>query len=246
MTEKRPLPGDPLASSPDDEHLATPRATSTAVAVTTVVVGDPGDAHASPPVPADVRHVVVPSPLGELTLVAEGDALVGLYVPDQAHRPADARLGAPGDPHAEPFEQAARELGEYFDGVRETFGIPVRLRGTAFQLAVWSALAALPPGETITYGGIAELVGRRAAGRAVGAAVGRNPVSVVIPCHRVVGADGALTGYAGGMERKVWLLRHEHVLAPDALGDDMGGEETEDDDAGGEDTAPAGAAAQAL
>ncbi|MHB8055173.1 MAG: methylated-DNA--[protein]-cysteine S-methyltransferase [Candidatus Aminicenantales bacterium] len=111
----------------------------------------------------------------------------------------------------------ARQLGEYFAGKRRVFDLPLDLNGTPFQREVWGALQKVPFGETTSYGEIARRIGRPAAVRAVGAANGRNPVSIIVPCHRIVGADGRLTGYGGGLWRKEWLLRHERKYAdPDA------------------------------
>jgi len=157
---------------------------------------------------ADLAVRTVPSPLGSLLLVADGDALAGLYYPD--HRPAP-RLGPTrADPGALPA--AVEQLEQWFAGERTAFDLPLALRGTAFQRTVWHALAAIPPGTTVGYGELAQRVGRPGAARAVGHAVARNPVSIVLPCHRVVGARGALTGYAGGVERKRSLLDHERRL----------------------------------
>lgn len=155
-----------------------------------------------------MRHVTVESPLGPLTLVADGDALVGIYMAGQAHRPADERFGepAPGDAF---LARVADELAEYFAGTRREFTVPLRPAGTDFQRAVWDEIAAIPYGETSTYTELALALGRPTATRAVGAAVGRNPLTVVVPCHRVIGVGGALTGYAGGLDRKRWLLARE-------------------------------------
>jgi O-6-methylguanine DNA methyltransferase len=110
--------------------------------------------------------------------------------------------------------QAASQLREYFEGTREAFDLPLAPRGTAFQLRVWNALARIPHGETRSYGEVAEMVGRASAPRAVGAANGQNPIVIVVPCHRVVGANGTLTGYGGGLHRKTWLLDHEARSLP--------------------------------
>ena len=111
------------------------------------------------------------------------------------------------------LRQAVSQLAEYFAGHRTRFDLPLDLQGgTAFQRAVWTALLGIPAGQTVSYGAISQRIGKPAAVRAVGAAVGRNPVSVVVPCHRVLGGDGALTGYAGGLDRKTALLRLEGVL----------------------------------
>ena len=109
----------------------------------------------------------------------------------------------------EAASEATRQLREYFDGERRSFELPLAARGTDFQRRVWSELKKIPHGRTRSYGEIAEAIGQPTASRAVGAANGRNPISIVVPCHRVIGASGALTGYAGGMDRKRWLLNHE-------------------------------------
>lgn len=106
-------------------------------------------------------------------------------------------------------QRCIAELGQYFGGQRTTFSVPLDTSGTKFQLAVWHALREIPFGQTVSYGSIARGIGRPRAAHAVGGAVGRNPVAIIVPCHRVLGADGALTGYAGGLERKKWLLEHE-------------------------------------
>lgn len=161
-----------------------------------------------------MRHSTVDSPLGPLTLVADGDALVGVYMAGQAHRPADERFGTPAADDDPTLAAAADELAEYFAGTRTEFTLPLHAAGTDFQRAVWAAIATIPYGETATYTELAQQVGRPTATRAVGAAVGRNPLSVVVPCHRVLGAGGSLTGYAGGLERKLSLLALE--AAPEA------------------------------
>lgn len=146
--------------------------------------------------------------LGEVLLTSDGTRLTGLYFEGQKDEPRvrpDWRL----DEHAAPFEQARRQLQEYASGRREEFELPLALRGTDFQRRVWQALLGVPFGRTISYAELARRAGSPSAARAVGAAVGRNPVSVVVPCHRIVGADGSLTGYAGGIDRKRALLAHE-------------------------------------
>jgi methylated-DNA-[protein]-cysteine S-methyltransferase len=151
-------------------------------------------------------HTVVDSPVGPLTLVDEDGALAGLYLHDARHRPLDGAFG----PRADDVLPAARaQLAAYFAGELREFDLPLATTGTPFQQEVWAALRSVPYGRTCTYGELAAAVGRPAAVRAVGAANGRNPLSVVVPCHRVVGAGGALTGYAGGLERKAYLLALE-------------------------------------
>ena len=151
-------------------------------------------------------HVVLPSPIGPLTLVAEHGTLTGLYMDAQAHRPAAGVFGRPGDPGDEPFASAARQLEDYFAGRLTLFDLPLAPAGTEFQRRVWAGLQAIPYGQTWSYGQLAREVGKASASRAVGLANGRNPIAVVIPCHRVVGSDGSLTGYGGGLDRKRYLL----------------------------------------
>ncbi len=161
-------------------------------------------------------HVNVDSPLGPLTLVAEDGKLAGLYMDGQRHAPrspGDSRIGCAGDPAAEPFASAAAQLAAYFAGQLTSFDLPLAPVGTQFQLRVWAGLQAIPYGETISYGQLARHIGSPAASRAVGLANGRNPIALVIPCHRVIGADGSLTGYGGGMDRKRFLLDLERAVA---------------------------------
>ncbi len=152
----------------------------------------------------------MPSPLGEILLVAnaQGDALCGLYLEGQKYFPEDAALWT-ASPRLPLFRDAVAQLGEYFAGRREIFAIPLEPAGTAFQRTVWREIARVPYGGTISYAGLAMRCGRPSAVRAAGAATGRNPITVVIPCHRIVGSGGALTGYAGGLDRKRALLAIE-------------------------------------
>ncbi|GAA3586412.1 methylated-DNA--[protein]-cysteine S-methyltransferase [Amycolatopsis ultiminotia] len=150
-----------------------------------------------------MRHTVFGSPIGLLTAVAHEGALTGLYLEQHRHQPDPATFGERDD---QPFTEVKRQLAEYFAGTRTEFDLPLALRGTPFQQAVWRELTTIPYGETITYRELAEHIGRAGAFRAVGLANGRNPVSIVVPCHRVVGSNGDLTGYAGGVHRKRRLL----------------------------------------
>ncbi|MFD8547751.1 methylated-DNA--[protein]-cysteine S-methyltransferase [Streptomyces sp. NPDC059649] len=160
-----------------------------------------------------VTHCVLDdTPVGPLTLVAAGDALTGLYMTDQRHRPPEETFGTPADPDDPPFAAAATQLRAYFRGELTTFDLPLALRGTPFQRRVWAALCTIPYGETRTYGQLAALLGTPGAARAVGLANGRNPVGIIVPCHRVVGADGSLTGYGGGLDRKRRLLAFERTV----------------------------------
>jgi methylated-DNA-[protein]-cysteine S-methyltransferase len=157
-------------------------------------------------------HMVIDSPYGALTLVAEDDHLVGLYLEAQRHRPDESSFGdrAP-EPAEPPFAEAARQLKEYFAGQRSEFDLPLKLHGTTFQQRVWTALCEIPFGATWTYGELAAHLGRPTASRAVGLANGKNPISIIVPCHRVIGSDGSLVGYGGGVERKRALLDHERT-----------------------------------
>ena len=153
----------------------------------------------------------VASPLGPLLLAASEQGLAGLWFEDQQHRPdAQTVAGWSIDPGHPVLRRAAQQLSAYFSGETKPFDLPLDLSaGTAFQQAVWRALLAIPSGQTASYGQIAQHCGRASAVRAVGAAIGRNPVGIVVPCHRVLGAGGALTGYAGGLPRKSALLTLE-------------------------------------
>src|SRR5690606_2589885 len=159
-------------------------------------------------------HTVIDSPIGPLTLVTDGEALTGLYMETHRHaRPASwgTRVGLAEAPGVR--RETARQLGEYFAGERTDFDLPLRPQGTPFQQAVWQALRSIGYGETISYAELARRVGSPSASRAVGLANGRNPISVVVPCHRVIGANGSLTGYGGGLERKRRLLELERAHA---------------------------------
>jgi len=160
--------------------------------------------------PATERsHVVAPSPIGPLTIVAQDGAIVALYMDTQRHAPGPEAFGPPGDPAEEPFATAAAQLAGYFAGRRTSFDLPLAPAGTEFQRRVWAGLLAIPYGQTISYGELARRIGSPAASRAVGLANGRNPIAVVVPCHRVIGSDGSMTGYGGGLDRKRFLLALE-------------------------------------
>ncbi len=153
----------------------------------------------------------VASPLGTITLTATDHGLSGLYFEGQKHWPADSATWQRDD--GPRFDLARTWLSAYFSGKGR--GVLPKLdliTGTEFQKKVWQALKEIPTGQTLTYGQIAEQIGAPNAVRAVGAAIGRNPISMIIPCHRVIGSTGLLTGYAGGVERKRWLLEHEGAL----------------------------------
>lgn len=153
----------------------------------------------------------VGSPIGRLLLTSDGSALTGLFM--EPSRKAQSTQGWLEDAGIEPLAMAARQLNEYFAGARRDFDLPLRLQGTVFQRRVWQELIEIPFGATRSYGQLARRLGNPSASRAVGLANGSNPISILVPCHRVIGADGSLTGYGGGLERKRWLLAHEGVLS---------------------------------
>ncbi|MCG2623306.1 methylated-DNA--[protein]-cysteine S-methyltransferase [Arthrobacter sp. I2-34] len=151
-------------------------------------------------------HSVTDTPIGELTLVAENGALSAIYFPGHKRLPDTSAFGARTEAG---FSEAKRQLAEYFAGERTVFTLPLAPRGDAFQLKVWELLQTIPYGQTRTYGQLARQLGDPHLAQAVGNANGRNPLSIVVPCHRVIGADGSLVGYAGGLERKRFLLELE-------------------------------------
>jgi methylated-DNA-[protein]-cysteine S-methyltransferase len=156
-------------------------------------------------------YATIDSPIGELLLLGDGRALRGLYMQEGRTR-LEVRSEWRRDD--EPFGDVRAQLDEYFEGRRAAFDVALEPAGTPFQCRVWRALQEIPYGETVTYGELARRIGRPPASRAVGAANGQNPISVVVPCHRVVGADGTLTGYGGGIERKRFLLELEADQRP--------------------------------
>ena len=163
-------------------------------------------------------HVVIGSPIGPLTLIAQDGRLTGVHMEVTRYEPDAAALGAAVACDAEPvLAAAASQLDAYFSGELTSFDLPLSLAGTEFQRAVWAGLQAIPYGETISYGELARRIGQPSASRAVGLANGRNPVSIVVPCHRVIGADGSLTGYGGGMDRKRFLLGLERRVSGQTL-----------------------------
>jgi methylated-DNA-[protein]-cysteine S-methyltransferase len=149
----------------------------------------------------------IDSPIGRLLLTSDGTALTGLYM--EPSRKAQSTEGWIQDLSVPPLAAAVRQLTEYFAGTRREFDLPLRPQGTAFQQRVWRELTEIPYGETWSYGELAKRIDKPSASRAVGLANGRNPISILVPCHRVIGADGSLTGYGGGLDRKRWLLAHE-------------------------------------
>jgi methylated-DNA-[protein]-cysteine S-methyltransferase len=174
----------------------------------------------TPFVPAETAapawYDIVDSPVGRLLLTGDERALSGLFMLDTGGH--SATVSAEWTRRAGAFTTAAGQLAEYFAGSRTEFDLPLAPRGTPFQLAVWAELTRIPYGATVSYGAVARAIGKSlVASRAVGLANGRNPISIIVPCHRVIGADGSLTGYGGGLDRKEWLLRHEG--APFGAGD---------------------------
>ncbi len=160
--------------------------------------------------PRTPRHFTsIASPVGPLTATATAGEIDGLFMEDHRHGPAVLESWVRDDA---PFRELRAQLAAYFAGEAVEFDVPLAMSGTEFQRRVWSELREIPLGETISYGELARRVGTPGASRAVGLANGRNPVSIVVPCHRVIGADGRLTGYGGGLERKAWLLRHEQSM----------------------------------
>ena len=157
-----------------------------------------------------LRMQHIDSPLGGITMAATDAGLAGVWFDQQRHWP-DTTGWQTRDDHPV-FVETAAQLRDYFAGKRDRFELPLDLsHGTVFQQAVWQALLAIPTGQTTSYGALSLRIDKPAAVRAVGAAVGRNPISVIVPCHRVLGANGSLTGYAGGLERKSALLELEGV-----------------------------------
>jgi methylated-DNA-[protein]-cysteine S-methyltransferase len=163
-------------------------------------------------------HAVIDSPIGPLTLAADDGKLSGLYMEVHSHAPEDATLGPRGtiDDDAV-LAKAASQLQAYFAGELTEFDLPLNMTGTGFQRTVWAALCDIPYGETISYGELARRIGQPSASRAVGLANGRNPVSIVVPCHRVIGANGSMTGYGGGLDRKRYLLGLEQRVTGQTL-----------------------------
>jgi methylated-DNA-[protein]-cysteine S-methyltransferase len=159
--------------------------------------------------PAMARHHTIDTPIGELLLVGDERALAELHL--------EPHGSPPGRPDPGCFEEAEEQLEAYLAGERTSFDLPLAPAGTSFQLRVWEALTEIPYGETRSYGAIAAAVGRPDAVRAVGATNGRNPIAVIVPCHRVIGSDGSLTGYGGGLDRKRMLLELEAAHAAPRL-----------------------------
>jgi methylated-DNA-[protein]-cysteine S-methyltransferase len=157
-----------------------------------------------------LRRTILDSPLGPLLLVSDGRALRALHFSTQ---PPAASLADGSAANDDVLIEARRQMEEYLRGDRRTFDVPLALEGTPFQRRVWDELCRIPFGETVSYRDVAERIGARSAMRAVGLANGANPVAIIVPCHRVIGADGRLTGYGGGLPNKRWLLDHEARVA---------------------------------
>ena len=157
------------------------------------------------------EHTVHGTRLGDLTIVRDGDALTGLYFAHHWYRPGQASFGSR---HDRGFDDARRQLDEYLAGTRTAFDLPLEPHGSGFQVRVWELIAAVPYGQTASYGDLARRLSGGASAQEVGAAVGRNPLSILIPCHRIIGSTGKLTGYAGGLKRKRFLLDLEQARLP--------------------------------
>ena len=166
-------------------------------------------------------YLTMPSPVGELLLTAVEEGLTSVWFEEHRHggsvRAEWQRAETVGESAARALRAAREQLDAYFAGERTTFDLPLAATGTPFQERVWGALRTIPFGHTMSYGELAVRLGEPKAVRAVGSANGRNPISIIVPCHRVIGASGALTGFGGGIERKRWLLEHEGALPPTLL-----------------------------
>lgn len=155
---------------------------------------------------AEIKTIVIDSPIGPLRLASKDGFLAGVHMHEARHAPSGIDEWEEDEA---PFTDAIAQLDAYFAGDLIRFDLPLRAEGTAFQRRVWAGLCDIPYAETWSYGRLAGHVGNPKASRAVGLANGRNPISIIVPCHRVIGANGTLTGYGGGLDRKAWLLEHE-------------------------------------
>jgi methylated-DNA-[protein]-cysteine S-methyltransferase len=169
--------------------------------------------------PAPQTFTRLATPIGELTLTASNTALTAVYFPTSKHGPppADRAEWIADDgrgPAGEILERVRHQLSEYFAGTRQAFDVPLAAPGSVFEHRVWEALRAIPYGVTTSYGALARRLGDPRATRAVAAANAKNPIPIIVPCHRVLGARGELTGFGGGLDRKRWLLEHEGALLP--------------------------------
>jgi len=162
---------------------------------------------------ATTYYSYIDSPLGQLLVQGDGQFVTGLYMLQHKRRPEESWQESDA-----PFLAARKQLAEYFAGQRRKFAVPLKLAGTPFQRRVWRELTRIPFGKTITYAELAQRIGRPKASRAVGHANGHNPISILVPCHRVIGSGGKLTGYAGGVEAKQWLLELECAALADECG----------------------------
>jgi methylated-DNA-[protein]-cysteine S-methyltransferase len=158
-----------------------------------------------------IRYARIPTPAGTLFAAAVDGAITGIYFENQQYFP-QINDDWKEDPGAAPLPECARQIREYFDGKRTSFDLPLAPVGTDFQQRVWKQIVRIPFGKTITYSELAKRAGAEGSARAAGAATGRNPITLVVPCHRVIGSDGSLTGYAGGLPRKTKLLEIEGAL----------------------------------
>ncbi len=158
-----------------------------------------------------IYFTVYESPIQSLRLVSDGRSLMGLYMMSQKHLLASQNDGVEDESIA-PFPETKQQLSAYFAGTLTEFDLPLQMQGTVFQQCIWETLRTIPYGTTLSYGELAQQIGQPKASRAVGSANGRNPMSIIVPCHRVIGANGKLTGYGGGIERKQWLLNHERLI----------------------------------
>jgi methylated-DNA-[protein]-cysteine S-methyltransferase len=158
----------------------------------------------------NTTYTTIESPLGDLLVARDGKGVVALLLP-HAKKPARPAAGWLRDDAA--FDDVRSQLREYFAGERTSFDLPLHLLGSDFQKRVWTGLLAIPCGGTTSYGALANTIGSPGAARAVGLANGQNPIAIIVPCHRVIGADGSLTGYGGGLPAKQWLLSHEQRQA---------------------------------
>ncbi|MEP6765477.1 MAG: methylated-DNA--[protein]-cysteine S-methyltransferase [Gemmatimonadaceae bacterium] len=162
----------------------------------------------------EIWYIEMQTPIGLVVVTSDGDAVTGLYMESHKHRPVNRDYWIHDVREEIAVLRAAKlQLAEYFAGERTEFDLPLAATGSDVQKVVWRELSNIPYGETRSYGEIARIIGKPKASRAVGSANGRNPISIIVPCHRVIGADGSLTGFGGGIERKQWLLAHEAKVA---------------------------------
>lgn len=178
----------------------------TAIGTSPARPGGIGGEPAVGPLTGTIWTTTMDSPIGQLTLTSDDSYLTGLYLEEQNYAPTERDAWVRNQL---PFVEVVAQIEAYFSGALREFELPIKLEGTEFQMRVWNELRAIPYGVTISYGHLARQVGNPRACRAVGLANGRNPIGIIVPCHRVIGVKGALTGYGGGLDRKRWLLDHE-------------------------------------